>query len=80
MVWDICTPETASPEEDDVSPPEDSQVAPEVATATSFWRLANQALDTGISHARIRVIAASANGQGWAGAMAQLLDEMKKAA
>jgi len=73
------TPEAATTGEHDASPPDDPQEPPEEATATSFWRLANQALEMGISHQRIRHIAQSANGDGWAGAMARLQAEMEAA-
>jgi len=50
------------------------------ASAPAFWRLANEALELGIPHERIRHIAQSANGDGWEGEMALLKGEMVKAA
>jgi len=50
------------------------------ASAQSFWKLANEALDAGITHERIRAIASSANGNGWRAAMDTLRAEMKRAA
>jgi hypothetical protein len=51
------------------NPPSTSKPTPEASTqgngpanAQSFWKLANQAIDGGISHERTRAIAASANG------------------
>jgi hypothetical protein len=49
------------------------------ANAQAFWKLANRAIDAGISHERIRTLAASANGNGWAGAMDALRSEMAEA-
>ena len=54
--------------------------AVEEVSAPAYWKLANEALKMGISHGRVRHIAQSANGEGWAGAMALLREEMKQTA
>ena len=84
----LRTSEAASSDQEDISSPEDSQEAPEEhveevptteASAPAFWRLANEALELGIPHERIRHMAQSANGGGWEEAMALLKAEMVKA-
>lgn len=73
-----------TPAEESVEPAEkeDSVEPPPVqeASAPAYWMLANQAIQLGISHTRIRIIAHSANGEGWTGAIARLREEMKLAA
>ena len=73
-----ASPETPSSTKEDTSTA--SEETPEEASAPAYWRLANQALRLGIAHGRVWKIAQSANGDGWAGAMATLRREMKRAA
>jgi len=69
--------EATEPEAEAASASEEPQEAAEESTATSFWKLANEALKLGISHPRIRSIAQTANGDGWTEAIARLQEEME---
>lgn len=50
--------------------------SPSEATAADFWALASEALKAGVSHNHIQEIANTANGDGWADAIATLKAEM----
>jgi hypothetical protein len=64
---------------EETSPTPEASTETLPANAQAFWKLANKAIDAGIGHDRIRAIAATANGDGWQGAMKALSSEMAEA-